>query len=110
MSSPSPIAAPLIATTDVEAAKKKDDVGDDETAANKMPATYQDIFKAFVLMGWTAFGGPAAHLGATTTRHAMRDARARIFFNVFIAANLDSSRADLTSPLSSKTRNIPFLS
>jgi chromate transporter len=26
-------------------------------------ASYGDIFRAFVLMGWTAFGGPAAHIG-----------------------------------------------
>lgn len=26
-------------------------------------ATYKDIFFSFVLMGWTAFGGPAAHIG-----------------------------------------------
>ena len=26
-------------------------------------ASYKDIFWSFVLMGWTAFGGPAAHIG-----------------------------------------------
>ena len=26
-------------------------------------ATFRDIFFSFVLMGWTAFGGPAAHIG-----------------------------------------------
>ena len=26
-------------------------------------ASYRDIFWSFVLMGWTAFGGPAAHIG-----------------------------------------------
>merc|ERR1712216_883062 len=26
-------------------------------------ASYGDIFRAFILMGWTAFGGPAAHIG-----------------------------------------------
>lgn len=25
--------------------------------------TYADIFKQFSLLGWTAFGGPAAHIG-----------------------------------------------
>ncbi|KAJ1470926.1 hypothetical protein T484DRAFT_1846012 [Baffinella frigidus] len=24
---------------------------------------YKDIFKQFVMLGWTAFGGPAAHIG-----------------------------------------------
>lgn len=30
--------------------------------------TYKDIFKQFVLLGWTAFGGPAAHIGLFQTR------------------------------------------
>lgn len=33
-------------------------------AADKyVTVTYFDIFKQFVLLGWTAFGGPAAHIG-----------------------------------------------
>ena len=35
----------------IDSAKKNDD----------KHATFADIFRAFVLMGWTAFGGPAAH-------------------------------------------------
>lgn len=30
--------------------------------------TYMDIFRQFVLLGWTAFGGPAAHIGLFQTR------------------------------------------
>ena len=37
----------------IDSAKKNDD----------KHATFADIFRAFVLMGWTAFGGPAAHIG-----------------------------------------------
>ena len=37
----------------IDSAKKNDD----------KHATLADIFRAFVLMGWTAFGGPAAHIG-----------------------------------------------
>jgi len=32
-------------------------------AKAKAPASFRDIFTSFVLMGWTAFGGPAAHIG-----------------------------------------------
>jgi chromate transporter len=42
---------------DIEKTMRRDDESDRQTA------TYADIFKAFVLMGWTAFGGPAAHIG-----------------------------------------------
>ena len=31
--------------------------------AKATDTTYGDIFRAFILMGWTAFGGPAAHIG-----------------------------------------------
>ncbi len=40
-------------TRGIDSAKKNDDEH----------ATFADIFRAFVLMGWTAFGGPAAHIG-----------------------------------------------
>ena len=29
-----------------------------------LPATYREIAKYFGILGWTAFGGPAAHIGA----------------------------------------------
>jgi hypothetical protein len=49
------------------------DVGSDEGAAGNTElqqqpeqyadVTYADIFKQFSILGWTAFGGPAAHIG-----------------------------------------------
>lgn len=32
-------------------------------ATQLVKASFKDIFYSFVLMGWTAFGGPAAHIG-----------------------------------------------
>lgn len=29
---------------------------------------YREIFKEFVLLGWTGFGGPASHIGLFQTR------------------------------------------
>ena len=31
--------------------------------ASGAEVSYGDIFKQFAVLGWTAFGGPAAHLG-----------------------------------------------
>ncbi len=44
----------------------KNPVEDKETSVESqgyVSASYGDIAKEFVLLGWTAFGGPAAHIG-----------------------------------------------
>lgn len=44
----------------------KNPVEDKETAVEPqgyVSASYGDIARQFVLLGWTAFGGPAAHIG-----------------------------------------------
>lgn len=59
---------------DVEAAITAADGGKEEHSKDvAVPAadeeeqyadvTYSDIFKQFSILGWTAFGGPAAHIG-----------------------------------------------
>lgn len=40
-----------------------DDANHRKLTVDAAAASYGDIFRAFVLMGWTAFGGPAAHIG-----------------------------------------------
>jgi hypothetical protein len=55
---------------DVEAAITTSEHGHEDAKDNAVPAeeqyldvTYGDIFKQFSILGWTAFGGPAAHIG-----------------------------------------------
>lgn len=36
---------------------------DPEDASQTVAASYGDIFQQWVLLGWTAFGGPSAHIG-----------------------------------------------
>jgi len=55
---------------DVEANGKGDPPGSTveevvktERLGSTAPASYKDIFRSFALMGWTAFGGPGAHIG-----------------------------------------------
>ena len=42
---------------------RNDDDVEKHASAGVSRASYGDIFRAFILMGWTAFGGPAAHIG-----------------------------------------------
>ena len=55
---------------DVEAAITTSEHGHEDAKGIAVPAeeeyldvTYGDIFKQFSILGWTAFGGPAAHIG-----------------------------------------------
>lgn len=41
----------------------EEDMVKTERLASTAPATYKDIFQSFALLGWTAFGGPGAHIG-----------------------------------------------
>ena len=39
-----------------------DDEKKDEDEGEYADVSFSDIFKQFILLGWTAFGGPAAHI------------------------------------------------
>lgn len=47
----------------VDAEPSSADQGDAPAEPVIVQITYMDIFKEFSLMGWTAFGGPSAHIG-----------------------------------------------
>ena len=48
----------------VEESKDEENAKEMETS-EYASVSYEDIFRQFVLLGWTAFGGPAAHIGAS---------------------------------------------
>ena len=50
-------------TTNTNNDNRNDDDVEKHASAGVSRASYGDIFRAFILMGWTAFGGPAAHIG-----------------------------------------------
>lgn len=62
-------AAPLIATA-VEDAPNDENEQPRESTGGFVSVEYEDITKYFTLMGWTAFGGPQAHIGMFETVRA----------------------------------------
>lgn len=45
---------------------------DESSSQTSRKADYMDIFQQFVWMGWSAFGGPAAHIGLFQKVHFFR--------------------------------------
>ena len=58
--------APLIAAT-VEDGPNTENEEPRESSSGFVSVEYEDITKYFTLMGWTAFGGPQAHIGMFET-------------------------------------------
>lgn len=64
---------PVSSTTDIESQAQKSKASSEDTAAAEgateehtevvVSATYKEIVYHFFILGWTAFGGPAAHIG-----------------------------------------------
>lgn len=61
-----PATAPLIETS-VESAANNENEEHRESSGGFVSVEYEDIVRYFTLMGWTAFGGPQAHIGMFET-------------------------------------------
>ena len=69
-------AVPVSSVTSATNARARDDADADADAmddARDGRATMGEIATAFALMGWTAFGGPAAHVGLFNKTFVSRD-------------------------------------
>ena len=62
----SPATAPLIEAS-VESGTNNENDEPRESSSSFVSVEYEDITKYFTLMGWTAFGGPQAHIGMFET-------------------------------------------
>lgn len=85
------------ATVDVEAAVNHtpDSPGKDTTEQQEevyAEVSYLDIFKQFSLLGWTAFGGPAAHIGMFQRVSLAQDSAATQSCSTLMTINYCSAR------------------